>query len=104
VTDGSISLTEKGSEAIGLLAQDVYEIIPEVVSKPLNEESDLWSISYDKLVPVLIKAIQEQQQQIELQNRQIELQRLENTELRQELNSLKTEMECLKALIVNRNK
>jgi len=31
------------------------------VSKPENESTDLWSMSYEKLVPVLVKAIQEQQ-------------------------------------------
>ena len=55
-----------GDNTIGLIAQDVYGIIPEVVHKPENEDTGLWSINYDKLVPVLIEAMQQQQQQIEI--------------------------------------
>ena len=50
---------------VGFLAQEVYKILPEAVSKPTNENDDLWSMSYDKLIPVLTKAIQEQQVLIE---------------------------------------
>jgi hypothetical protein len=99
--ENGIEINKEGIHDIGLIAQDVYNIIPEAVNKPENEERELWSISYDKLVPVLIKGIQEQQQMIESQNHHIELQRLENTELRQELNSLKTEVEAMKAMIMN---
>ena len=59
-----IKIESEGARNIGLFAQEVHKLIPEVVSKPDDEQSDLWSISYDKLVPVLIKAIQEQQQTI----------------------------------------
>ncbi len=69
--DGII-IQDEGKHDIGLIAQDVYDIIPEAVNKPENEEKELWSISYDKLVPVLVSAIKEQQQQIESQQKQIE--------------------------------
>ena len=64
---------DKGSNSIGLNAQDLFEIIPEAVSKPENEERELWSISYQKLVPVLIKAIQKQQEIIDKQQEQIKV-------------------------------
>lgn len=63
--NGKIEIKDEGAYDIGLVAQEVYELIPEAVNKPENEQSDLWSLSYDKLVPVLVRAIQEQQQQIE---------------------------------------
>jgi len=63
--NGNIVIAPEGKQDIGLVAQEVYEIIPEVVSKPENEQAALWGIAYDKLVPVLIKAIQEQQEMIE---------------------------------------
>jgi hypothetical protein len=66
VEDNTIKIMDTGSESIGLLAQEVIDIIPEVVSRPQNQDTDLWGMSYDKLVPVLIKAIQEQQTEIEL--------------------------------------
>ena len=49
---------------IGLISQEVYEILPEAVYKP-KEEKELWGINYDKFIPVIIKAIQEQQRYIE---------------------------------------
>ena len=50
---------------IGLIAQEVYDIIPEAVDVPENSVTGLWGLNYDKLIPVLVKAIQEQQTQIE---------------------------------------
>lgn len=77
-----------GSRNIGLIAQDVFKIIPEVVSKPDNETNELWSMSYDKLVPVLIKGMQEQQSLIEAQQKEIE-------ELKALYEALKTAMESI---------
>jgi len=48
---------------IGLIAQDVEKLVPEVVT---TDESGLKSIDYDLLVPVLIEAMKEQQKQIDL--------------------------------------
>ena len=47
---------------IGLIAQDVNKVIPEVVGK--NNDGTL-GVSYQHLVAVLIEAIKEQQQEIE---------------------------------------
>lgn len=67
----SIRLNEEEfSHEIGFLAQDVYEVIPDVVSKPANENIDLWSLSYSKIIPVLTRAIQQQQTEIDLLKRQ----------------------------------
>jgi len=46
-----------GDSSIGLIAQDVKEIIPEVVS---GEDGSM-GIAYGSLTPVLVKAIQDQQ-------------------------------------------
>lgn len=58
--DGELRLKE-GSEQdnIGFIAQEVYHILPEVVHKPQDESNDLWSVDYEKVVPVTVKAIQE---------------------------------------------
>jgi len=50
-------------KSIGLIAQDLLNIIPEVVVEPKNKE-ELLGVKYADLIPVLIKAIQEQQNQI----------------------------------------
>lgn len=62
------SVLEVNSEAestIGFFAQEVHEIIPEAVVKPEDEDEQLWGMEYEKLIPVLVKAIQEQQSEIE---------------------------------------
>jgi hypothetical protein len=59
---------------IGLIAQDVEKIVPEVVDLwKLSEDcQDARSIDYPRLIPVLIEAIKEQQIIIENQNQKIE--------------------------------
>ena len=64
IKEGKLVIENIGVNNIGLIAQDIYKLIPEVVNKPENEENTLWSLSYEKLTPVLIKAMQEQQDQI----------------------------------------
>ena len=49
-------------KCLGLIAQEVELIIPEVVSE--NEMDNVKCISYNSLIGVLIEAIKEQQQQI----------------------------------------
>jgi hypothetical protein len=56
----------------GFLAQEVYTLFPDVVSKPADESKELWAVDYSKLTVYLTKAIQEQQQQLEEQKQEIE--------------------------------
>ena len=48
----------------GFIAQELVEVAPEAVSQGETEE-DTWGVDPSKLVPVLVKAIQEQQEQID---------------------------------------
>jgi len=53
---------------IGFLAQELETVIPEAVYKPTgNSETstDKYGVNYSTIIPVLVKAIQEQQQQID---------------------------------------
>ena len=52
-----------GVKEVGVIAEEVYDILPEVVLK--NEEGEIDSVSYGRMVGVLIEAIKEQQKQIE---------------------------------------
>ena len=63
---------------IGLIAQDVEQVVPEIVDHwKLSEDcQDARSIDYPRLIPLLIEAMKEQQNQIE--------------ELRNEIKSLKS--------------
>ncbi|WP_299768122.1 tail fiber domain-containing protein [uncultured Dokdonia sp.] len=73
-------------EKLGLIAQDLLEIIPEVVktheyvttgddedATREKKELDRLGVYYTDLIPVLVKAIQEQQQLIDQQNKKIDL-------------------------------
>jgi hypothetical protein len=52
---------------IGLIAQEVEEIIPEIVQETSipNLDFQIKNVDYDRLVPVLVEAMKEQQKQIE---------------------------------------
>ena len=52
-----------GKSDEGLIAQEVIEIVPNAVSQ--NKENEYYQMDYSKLVTPLIKAIQEQQEQID---------------------------------------
>ena len=49
-------------KSIGVVAQDVEKILPEIVGK---SNSGFKTVQYDSLIPLLIEAIKEQQKQIE---------------------------------------
>jgi hypothetical protein len=69
---------ETKKHSYGVIAQEVEEVIPELVHESDDgaiEGSDkkiIKSVDYSKIVSVLIEAIKEQQQQIEKQQKQIE--------------------------------
>ena len=52
----------KGKQKIGVLAQDIKEVFPELVSEDANE---MLAVNYQGLVPVLINALKEQQSEID---------------------------------------
>ncbi|MFZ3055008.1 MAG: hypothetical protein WA091_03455, partial [Minisyncoccales bacterium] len=70
---------------LGFIAQDMEKIIPEVVT---TDNNGYKGISYEKIVPVLTSAMQEQQKEIEALSN-------ENKELKLEVNDLK-DVICLK--------
>ncbi len=56
----------KGQSDIGLIAQQVENVVPEVVREKTNIDGDTYkSVNYEHLVGVLIEAIKEQQNQID---------------------------------------
>jgi hypothetical protein len=55
------------TKVTGLIAQEVYKVIPSVVHVGGDDvKTNAWGIDYGKLTPYLIKAVQEQQSEIEL--------------------------------------
>ena len=57
---------ESEKQKIGLLAQDIEKVFPELVS----ESNGIKSVNYQGLVPVLINALKEQQNEIEILKQQ----------------------------------
>ncbi len=55
-------MIEAGKNSMGLLAQELNEVYPDLVR---NNGNDQLAIDYTSLIPVLIKAIQEQQEEID---------------------------------------
>lgn len=70
----------------GFMAQELYEIFPQAVSKPrdTNEpaEKDPWMVDYGRITPLIIKAVQDQQQLIDDLKKQNEKMQKQIDELR----------------------
>jgi len=62
-------MTDTTTRHAGVIAQEVLEVLPEVITKDAN---DHYSVAYGNLNALLIEAIKEQQLQIEELKRQIE--------------------------------
>jgi hypothetical protein len=87
--EDGIRILDSGGFTYGFLAQELYEEIPEIVHKPIDEEKDLWSVDYDKLIPIMTKAIQEQQAIIDYQSNELE-------EVKEEMENMKAELDAIK--------
>jgi trimeric autotransporter adhesin len=80
-----IDRTEKYKH-YGFIAQEVQTLFPEFVT--YNEESDLYVLSTTELIPVTIKAVQEQQKTIESQKAEINDLKAQMKEMQQTLKAL----------------
>ena len=75
----SYVMNRNGKQKIGVLAQEIQEVFPELVSEDDNE---MLAVNYQGLVPVLINALKEQdakmkEQQIKYIEQEKRLERLE---------------------------
>jgi hypothetical protein len=69
----SYDLQGSGKHEIGVIAEEVGQVVPEVVSFEANGK-DAQGVDYSRLTAVLIEAVKEQQRQIQEQSRQIRTQ------------------------------
>jgi hypothetical protein len=84
---------EKGFDSgtqIGLIAQDVEKVFPELVR---TDDNGYKAVSYEKLSVILLESMKEQQHEIETTKK-------ENVELKSELQSLKEEIDQIKSMMV----
>nr|DAI28021.1 MAG TPA: Neck appendage protein [Caudoviricetes sp.] len=58
-------IKDKKHEEVGLIAQEVEQVIPQAISRNPENEDDFLHIDYTAFVPYLIKAIQELNQKVE---------------------------------------
>ena len=72
---------------LGLIAQEVDAVMPEAVEKSADANSPL-GMNYSNLIPVLIKAIQEQQGTLERAQAEIKTLRAENEALSRRIISI----------------
>ena len=68
----SISLPQEGKPSLGFVAQELYEVLPEAVSKPVDETKEFWSVKEVKLIPILVNAVQELKRENEFLKQNIE--------------------------------
>ncbi len=80
---------------LGLISQEVQELFPSITH--YVEEHDLLTLSYTELIPILIKALQEQQDIIKGQKIQIENLSTDNSSLENTVNKLITRVEKIEA-------
>jgi hypothetical protein len=99
---GDLVLGKQSLHKIGFFAQDVYHLIPEAVTKPNDEKSDLYTMDYTALLPPLVNAIQEvkREKDSEINKLQAEnaSQRAELSQLSHQITKLKTENAKLTAI------
>ncbi len=50
---------ETSTKTNGFLAQDLYNVYPDAVSKPIDENTSNWAVDYGRLTPLLVKSIQD---------------------------------------------
>ncbi len=73
--DASTELEDQGTK-IGLVAHEVEEVFPEAVKTNSNNKNPFKAIAYHALVPVLVKAVQEQKSAVDrMQSRLDELEK-----------------------------
>jgi hypothetical protein len=80
---------------IGFLAQEVEQVLPELVSK---DRQGYKSVVYQNVVPVLVEAMKQQQSQMDAQQKQLEAVRAENERLQFRLKQMEAMQSQLSAL------
>ena len=87
-------MKKDGKSDIGLIAQDIREYFPSLVDELnyKNSGETRLAINYGGFVPILVNAVNEQQQMIKELQEKVD-----------EIDELKEELESLKQLIINNN-
>ena len=57
-------IEESRKQSYGFVAQELKDVVPEATKVP-EKEGDMWGVRNTRIVPMLVKAVQEQQTLIE---------------------------------------
>ncbi len=82
-----VSYSKDNKKSIGVIAQEVEKVLPEIVVTGDTEEK-LKSVDYGRLTAVLIEAVKEQQEQIDTLNDYVKLQSATIMDMERRLNEL----------------
>ena len=99
--DKKAKIAKESEWQIGFIAQDVEKAAKDLnfdfhaVDKPKNEK-DFYGLRYAEFVPVLVKAMQEQQMLIEKQKSEIESLKNQNREILKKIDDLQQQIDRLK--------
>jgi hypothetical protein len=97
----SIQETDYNRHEIGFIAQEIAKVLPSLVTEGKDADKTL-AVSYTELIPVLTKAIQEQQKIIETLKTELASVKTDNTALKAEVSKIETldqKMKQLEALL-----
>ena len=88
----SYTMKKDGKQKIGVLAQDIQKVFPELVS---TDDRDMLAVNYQGLVPVLINALKEQDGKMKEQGAKMKEQQADIDELKEQ----EKRLERLEAII-----
>ena len=91
---------KEGEKGIGMIAQELQKVYPELVVASKNEHQDYLSIDYMKFTAVLLQAVKElkkeKDKEIKDQQKEIQDQGKETHALKEEIRDLKAENKEIK--------
>tara|TARA_B110000483_G_scaffold226161_1_gene286514 strand:- start:396 stop:1856 length:1461 start_codon:yes stop_codon:yes gene_type:complete len=91
----SYTMKKDGKQKIGVLAQDIQKVFPELVS---TDDRDMLAVNYQGLVPVLINALKEQDAKMKEQDAKMNVQQSEIDRLKEQDAKMKEQEERLERL------
>ena len=100
----SYTMKKDGKQKIGVLAQDIQKVFPELVS---TDDRDMLAVNYQGLVPVLINALKEQDGKMKEQDAKMKEQDGKMKEQQADIDELKEQekrLERLEAIISKMDK
>ena len=95
----SYTMKKDGKQKIGVLAQDIQKVFPELVS---TDDRDMLAVNYQGLVPVLINALKEQDAKMKEQQSDIDRLKEQDVKIKEQdakMNVQQAEIDELKVMV-----